>query len=511
MPDLTPETKPFAGFENFAACRRANGDKTDPDAYCASIMRAVEGKDTEWIEARSWHNDRTLDVFINDGRGDFTNEAFPLQAQVAAMPWFMENGFFEWYHGKGTGGTPVPIGKPLAWRVRDGKVEVRFGIFASEDVGGSPFVDDRWAVIKRWGNRGTVSVTFAPIGPKQLRREGLHAVLEIPKAWMWSVGWVGPHAASPGSTVNTVSDAKSLETYFAALEEFRPHFKATFIPGEEGPDPSAASAAGFKTMGDPSESQGDRNMDLDLGTFIEEHGITELKAEGMLKACQPCRDYVEDLERKGVSHDVAVATFQKKLDEVVAARKSKTARKAAPDPAKKQEGEDCPEGYHKDPDSGECVPDEPKVSEEALKALMTEVKEQRALIMRLLQGQVAAAPQARAIRQGIEKSLEGVPEEVRTKVMGAVEDAFPHDIDTQIRGFVEEFTTQVKADVEAEVRERLDDFSDLLTEVQKKMKIPTRAPRGRIENPGIAFQAANDMAILKAINQKVAGRRGGES
>ncbi len=35
-------TIPFAGYENFAACVKANAKKNDPKAYCASVMRAVE-------------------------------------------------------------------------------------------------------------------------------------------------------------------------------------------------------------------------------------------------------------------------------------------------------------------------------------------------------------------------------------------------------------------------------------------------------------------------------------
>lgn len=34
---------PFAGYEDFDACVAANGDKDDPEAYCATIMRNVEG------------------------------------------------------------------------------------------------------------------------------------------------------------------------------------------------------------------------------------------------------------------------------------------------------------------------------------------------------------------------------------------------------------------------------------------------------------------------------------
>lgn len=41
------ETKPFAGYRNFADCVKKNQDKKDPEAYCASIKRKVEGKGYE--------------------------------------------------------------------------------------------------------------------------------------------------------------------------------------------------------------------------------------------------------------------------------------------------------------------------------------------------------------------------------------------------------------------------------------------------------------------------------
>lgn len=35
---------PFAGYKDFADCVKKNKDKEDPEAYCSSIMREVEGK-----------------------------------------------------------------------------------------------------------------------------------------------------------------------------------------------------------------------------------------------------------------------------------------------------------------------------------------------------------------------------------------------------------------------------------------------------------------------------------
>jgi hypothetical protein len=41
---LDAVSKPFAGFKDFAACVASNSDKDDPEAYCATVMRAAEGK-----------------------------------------------------------------------------------------------------------------------------------------------------------------------------------------------------------------------------------------------------------------------------------------------------------------------------------------------------------------------------------------------------------------------------------------------------------------------------------
>jgi len=62
--------KPFAGYKDFADCVRQNKDKENPEGYCATIMRRVEGKmDSNKIEAEeekmqcphcgSWNTDHT--------------------------------------------------------------------------------------------------------------------------------------------------------------------------------------------------------------------------------------------------------------------------------------------------------------------------------------------------------------------------------------------------------------------------------------------------------------------
>lgn len=62
---------PFAGYENFAACVKANGSKKDPEAYCATIMKNVEHPAKEMIDVSeaTFHKDEatgkmTADVAI---------------------------------------------------------------------------------------------------------------------------------------------------------------------------------------------------------------------------------------------------------------------------------------------------------------------------------------------------------------------------------------------------------------------------------------------------------------
>ena len=89
------EIIPFAGYKDHADCKSKNSDKRDPDAYCASIARAIEGKDaayqeafakalegedTDWLDTRDWHNDRTHSAFINDSLVDFQGDRVTMEA-----------------------------------------------------------------------------------------------------------------------------------------------------------------------------------------------------------------------------------------------------------------------------------------------------------------------------------------------------------------------------------------------------------------------------------------------
>jgi len=39
---------PFAGYKNFADCVKKNSGKKSPQGYCATIMRKIEGQNTNY-------------------------------------------------------------------------------------------------------------------------------------------------------------------------------------------------------------------------------------------------------------------------------------------------------------------------------------------------------------------------------------------------------------------------------------------------------------------------------
>lgn len=84
---------PFAGYSNFAACIRANRGKKNPNAYCGSIMHAIEGKDYDMQEdtrIRDYGDTNYEDkvIRINPARGDVVNTVIheKLHSQYPDMP-----------------------------------------------------------------------------------------------------------------------------------------------------------------------------------------------------------------------------------------------------------------------------------------------------------------------------------------------------------------------------------------------------------------------------------------
>lgn len=91
---------PFAGYENFDACVKANASKGDPKAYCATIMRQVEGKNmAENLFCKFASLDKSVSSsgvtrfkgVVSSTAVDYDNERMSKNALVGLQKDLMEN------------------------------------------------------------------------------------------------------------------------------------------------------------------------------------------------------------------------------------------------------------------------------------------------------------------------------------------------------------------------------------------------------------------------------------
>lgn len=65
---IEPINKPFAGYKDFATCVAANKDKGDAEAYCATIMRQVEGTNKGMVEDQAGEKCPHCGYIPSDGK-----------------------------------------------------------------------------------------------------------------------------------------------------------------------------------------------------------------------------------------------------------------------------------------------------------------------------------------------------------------------------------------------------------------------------------------------------------
>ena len=473
---------PFAGYADFPACVRQNQQAKDPDAYCASIKRAVEGKsegyqqvflralageDTDWLDTKDWHNNRTHAAFINDALTDFEGDRVTLDAQVLAMPHYAEEGFLEWMHGRDPRepkGPPKKIGRPIGWRVQDGKVEVRWGVYDRDDMMGLAEIDQKWAEIQKGG---TFSMTFVPV-TQYIVEEGGRQVREISLVHLQSVGFVGPWAASPGA----VSTGKASMIIMKALDPSDVSRETDY----------ARKVKALLALG----------VDVDKGMETLKSGSGYARPEFRLELSEMATD--DDAMKKAAEEAVKAATAKAKEKEAkeatkAAAKKKEAEEKAAAKAAQEKAEHDppkCEEGMHWDADAGECVPDEAPTAEESLKALQKEVGEQRTLLMRLLkQGLPDPAQAAKAFRAEVEKALEAddITPEIRTLLEGIlakVAPVEPEDLDKRVERMVQDLVGAKMTEVKEAQTKAVDEIE---TELREKV-LPVRKRQGKPDTSG---------------------------
>ena len=99
----------------------------------------------------------------------------------------------------------MPVGLPLAYKIKEGKVKIRVGVHDK-----LPMHDRVWEEMKIYGDKGGSSIRGEAEKQEKVC-EGDVCHNNISELSHWSVSWVGNRPANPDATVTAVAAAKELE------------------------------------------------------------------------------------------------------------------------------------------------------------------------------------------------------------------------------------------------------------------------------------------------------------
>lgn len=153
--------------------------------------------DTEWTSVRNWYNGRVMDTYISAPIVDKQGDMIPTETIKDSMDFYMKYGIYAYKHDE------IPIGQPLAWRIKNNKLLLRVGIHNKLDMHNKV-----WKEIQDFGNRGASSIRGEALNQNKVCPPGESCFTKIDKLGLWSVSWVGDSPANPGATVQSVSMAK---------------------------------------------------------------------------------------------------------------------------------------------------------------------------------------------------------------------------------------------------------------------------------------------------------------
>ena len=157
-------------------------------------------KDTKWQVYRpDWYNDRILETYISSPTIDKQNDKIGTDTIKEAMDFNMKYGVYSYKHEE------MPVGLPLAYKVKDGKVKIRVGVHNR-----LPMHDRVWEEMKIYGDKGGSSIRGEAEKQEKVC-EGDVCHNNISELSLWSVSWVGNRPANPDATVTAVAAAKELE------------------------------------------------------------------------------------------------------------------------------------------------------------------------------------------------------------------------------------------------------------------------------------------------------------
>ena len=157
----------------------------------------ADAPDTKWKVYRpDWYNERILETFISSPIVDKQNDKIGTDTIKEAMDFYMKYGVYSYKHEE------MPVGLPLAYKIKDGKVKLRVGVHNR-----LPMHDRVWEEMKIYGDKGGSSIRGEAEKQEKVC-EGDVCHNNISELSLWSVSWVGNRPANPEATVTEVAAAK---------------------------------------------------------------------------------------------------------------------------------------------------------------------------------------------------------------------------------------------------------------------------------------------------------------
>ena len=160
----------------------------------------ADANNTKWKVYRpDWYNERVLETYISSPIVDKQNDKIKTETIKEAMDFYMKYGVYSYKHEE------MPVGLPLAYKVKDGKVKIRVGIHNR-----LPMHDRVWEEMQIYGDKGGSSIRGEAEKQEKVC-EGDVCHNNISELSLWSVSWVGNKPANPEATVTQVAAAKAEE------------------------------------------------------------------------------------------------------------------------------------------------------------------------------------------------------------------------------------------------------------------------------------------------------------
>ena len=159
----------------------------------------ADENNTGWKVYRpEWYNDRVMETYISAPVVDKQNDMIPTDTIKEAMDFYMRYGVYSYRHEE------MPIGLPLAYKIKDGKVKIRVGIHNKIKMH-----DKVWKEIGDYGPSGASSIRGEATDQEKvcLSEDDCHN--RINELSLWSISWVGDNPANPEAKVTDVAMAKS--------------------------------------------------------------------------------------------------------------------------------------------------------------------------------------------------------------------------------------------------------------------------------------------------------------